>query len=143
VDRIAVEDFGLGILQTMENAGRNLALNVIEMLAEPEGGTARRPERLSRGHEVVILADSGGNGGGGLCCARHLHNRGFPVWVVLTREAEELRGPAAIQLRILQSAGVEPVMPESAAEVVMRSRLVVDALIGCSPRGAPTVGHPS
>ena len=30
VDRIAVEDFGLGILQMMENAGRNLALNAID-----------------------------------------------------------------------------------------------------------------
>ena len=40
VDRIAVEEFGLGILQMMENAGRNLALNVMDMLdrakASPE-----------------------------------------------------------------------------------------------------------
>jgi hypothetical protein len=32
VDRIAVEEFGLSILQMMENAGRNLALNVMDML---------------------------------------------------------------------------------------------------------------
>ena len=32
VDRIAVEEFGLTILQMMENAGRNLAGHVIEML---------------------------------------------------------------------------------------------------------------
>ena len=32
VDRIAVEEFGLGILQIMENAGRNLAENVLDML---------------------------------------------------------------------------------------------------------------
>ena len=32
VDRIAVDEFGLGILQMMENAGRNLAQNVMDML---------------------------------------------------------------------------------------------------------------
>ena len=32
VDRIAVEEFGLGILQMMENAGRNLAWNVLDVL---------------------------------------------------------------------------------------------------------------
>ena len=31
VDRIAMEEFGLGILQMMENAGRNLAENVLDM----------------------------------------------------------------------------------------------------------------
>ena len=36
VDRIAVEDFGLSILQMMENAGRNLALNVVDMLRSEE-----------------------------------------------------------------------------------------------------------
>jgi len=53
VDRIAVEDFGLGVLQMMENAGRNLALTAMEMIDGTQG-------------EVVILAGSGGNGGGGI-----------------------------------------------------------------------------
>ena len=35
VDRIAMEDFGLGILQMMENASRNLAENAIAMLDKP------------------------------------------------------------------------------------------------------------
>jgi hypothetical protein len=43
VDRIAVQEFGLGILQMMENAGRNLAQNVMDWL----GGV---------GEEVTILA---------------------------------------------------------------------------------------
>ena len=32
IDRLAVEEFGLGILQMMENAGRNLSENVLDML---------------------------------------------------------------------------------------------------------------
>ena len=66
VDRIAVEIFGLGLLQMMENAGRNLAENVTDMLGHPGG-------------KITIMAGSGGNGGGGLCCGRHLHNRGFEI----------------------------------------------------------------
>ena len=124
VDRIAVEEFGLGILQMMENAGRNLALNVMDMLDSATG-------------EVTVLAGAGGNGGGGLCCARHLHNRGFKVWVVLDRDPRMLRGAAANQLNILQAAGLQPADPTQASELMRRSQIVVDALIGYSLRGAP------
>jgi NAD(P)H-hydrate epimerase len=124
VDRIAVEEFGLGILQMMENAGRNLAQNVMDMLG-------------AAGGEVAVLAGAGGNGGGGLCCARHLHNRGYKVWLVLDREASALRSAASNQLQILEAAGLHPVNPARASEVIRRSQLVVDALIGYSLRGAP------
>ena len=124
VDRIAVEEFGLGILQMMENAGRNLAANVMEMLSSTDG-------------EVSILAGAGGNGGGGLCAARHLHNRGYKVNLVLDREPSALGDAAANQLRILQAAGLQAVAPSGAEEAIRRADLVVDALIGYSLRGAP------
>jgi NAD(P)H-hydrate epimerase len=124
VDRIAVQEFGLTILQMMENAGRNLAQNVHDMLDGARG-------------EVAILAGSGGNGGGGLCCARHLRNRDFSVWVVLDREEALLRDAARNQLQILRAAGVRPVDPFQAREVLRRSQVVIDALIGYSLRGAP------
>jgi NAD(P)H-hydrate epimerase len=123
-DRIAAEEFGLGILQMMENAGRNLALHVIEMLGRAKG-------------RVAVLAGSGGNGGGGLCCARHLHNRGFEVEVVLSKAPETLRGAARAQLNVLCAAGVQPVAAEQAAAVIAQSELTVDALVGYSLRGAP------
>lgn len=123
VDRIAVEEFGLGILQMMENAGRNLAENVIDMSGRVGG-------------EVTVLAGAGGNGGGGMCCARHLHNRGFKVNLILDREALVLRGAAADQLRILQAAGLRPVGASRVEETIRRADVVVDALIGYSLRGA-------
>jgi NAD(P)H-hydrate epimerase len=127
VDRIAVEDFGLGILQMMENAGRNLAQNAMDMLGGEPG-------------PVTILAGGGGNGGGGLCCARHLHNRSYEVRLVLDRDAGAMRGPAGTQLQILQSAGLQvtgPVGVDRAGDAIRRARVVVDALIGYSLRGAP------
>ena len=68
VDRVATDEFGLGVLQMMENAGRSLAVHALEMLREGGG-------------QVAVLAGSGGNGGGGLSCARHLRNHGVSVAV--------------------------------------------------------------
>lgn len=124
VDRIAVEEFGLSILQMMENAGRNLAGNVLQMLGRVCG-------------EVTVLAGAGGNGGGGLCCARHLYNRRLEVNLILDREAAALRGAAAAQLCILQAAGLRPVDPTRVEEAIRWAALVIDALIGYSLRGVP------
>lgn len=140
VDRVAVEEFGLSMLQMMENAGRSLALNALDMLGlggarrQPVLGSAKRPGRNT---QLTILAGSGGNGGGGLCSARHLHNHGFQVKVLLSKEPSELTGAAANQLRILRRAGVEPVDLARADAVFRSSQLVVDALVGYSLRGAP------
>lgn len=123
VDRIAVEEFGLSILQMMENAGRDLALHVLDML----GG--------ENGH-ITILAGSGGNGGGALCCARHLHNRDLNVLVVLDRAAKELKGAPENQLRIPQAAGVQPLPPSQANDAIRCASVVVDGLIGYGLRGA-------
>ncbi len=140
IDRIAVGDFGLGILQMMENAGRSLALHVIDLLGSAgrlKGSGSGKAGRSDPTAEIVILAGSGGNGGGGLCCARHLRNRGFPVRVVLSKDPEELSGATAHQLRTIRRAGVEPVASARVDRALRRSRLVVDALVGYSLRGAP------
>lgn len=128
VDRIAVEDFGLGILQMMENAGRNLAQHAMDMLDGETPGQRR---------VITVLAGAGGNGGGGLCCARHLDNRGFEVHLVLDREPDRLHGAAGRQLQILRAAGLQAVAPNEAEAAIRGAELVVDALIGYSLRGAP------
>jgi NAD(P)H-hydrate epimerase len=125
VDRIAVEDFKLGILQMMENAGRNLALHAIDMLDN-------QTDKI-----ITISAGSGGNGGGGICAARHLHNRGYQVNLLLTKPAEDYRGSAKAQLAIMLNARVSPVEPGKAAQAISEADLVVDALIGYSLKDAP------
>jgi len=125
VERVAVEEFGLSILQMMENAGRNLAQHALQMLGGLKDG-------------VTILAGAGGNGGGGMCCARHLHNRGLSVWVVLAGDESALSPAAHHQLRILRTAGIEPVQLAEARVCLSSSLLAVDALIGYGLRGAAT-----
>ena len=113
VDRVAVEEFGVDLLQMMENAGRTLAL------------AAR--ERRGEG-PVAVVAGDGGNGGGGLACARHLANHGVPVAVVLDRPPAELSGAAAHQHATLAEMGVPAEVGPGALPA--DAGLVVDALIG-------------
>jgi len=116
VDRVMVDELHIGLIQMMENAGRNLA-----DLAQHRYLPA----------EVVVLAGPGGNGGGGLVAARHLANRGVQVRVVLAGEDSQV--PAAQrQLDILRRMDV-PI----SAEPPDHSDVVVDALIGYSLRGNP------
>src|SRR5260370_8286135 len=58
VDRMVVEEFGISLLQMMENAGRALA----ELTRIQLSGVRRR--------RVVVLAGRGGNGGGGMAAGR-------------------------------------------------------------------------
>jgi NAD(P)H-hydrate epimerase len=125
VDRIAVEDFRLGILQMMENAGRNLALHAMEMLDNQPAKT------------VTIAAGSGGNGGGGICAARHLRNRGYRINLLLTKPTGELQGAAKAQMDIVLNSGLTPINSADAAQAISEADLVIDALIGYSLKDAP------
>lgn len=124
VDRLAVEEVGLGLLQMMENAGRNLARLLIRMLG-------------SKNAAVTVVAGGGGNGGGGLCAARHLANHGWSVKIILDREPEKLEGAAARQLNILLGDGFEVDNWKEREEIIQGSDLVIDALIGYGLKGAP------
>lgn len=123
IDRIAIEVTGPDLLQMMENAGRNLAIQAIELLGD-DWKAAR----------IMVLAGKGGNGGGGICAARHLANRGANVGVLLANPGE-LSEAAAWQRHIYAatSGGI-------VANGTMSSEkpdLIIDALIGYSLAGPP------
>lgn len=115
VDRIMIDDLGIGLLQMMENAGRNLADLAIRRYAPAT---------------TTVLTGPGGNGGGGLVAARHLRNRGVAVHVVLAA-ADRMSDVPAHQLRILEHMDVPVVDSPPSAD------LVIDALLGYSLRGDP------
>ena len=118
VDRVAVEEFGIEVLQMMEHAGRTLARTV----------------RAVSDGSVTVLAGNGGNGGGGLCCARQLVNRGSDVRVVLDREPSELTGPAAHHYETVDAMGVPVAVGPDALQDGRRA-VFVDALVGYGLRG--------
>lgn len=120
VDRAMTEDFGIELVQMMENAGRNLA---------DLAWTRYRPGT------VVVLAGPGGNGGGGLAAARHLLNRGADVTVVLSKG--ELAPVPAHQLAIARRMGI-PVPPEPPAATWSSTPCSATACAGTRPGGPRT-----
>ncbi|MCI0632581.1 MAG: NAD(P)H-hydrate epimerase [Actinobacteria bacterium] len=116
VDRLAVEEFDLLLIQMMENAGAHLADLALRRF-QPEA--------------VAVLCGAGGNGGGGLVAARHLANRGVRVAVTLDADPDRLGDVPVHQLAMLRRMGV-PIGTEPIA-----AELVLDAVIGYSLRGDP------
>ncbi len=121
VDRLMVDEFGIALIQMMENAGRNLA----ELARRLSGGSAA-------GRRVAVICGTGNNGGGGMVAARHLHNWGATVRVALVGPPARLKDIPAHQWRILQTlalTGDDPDLPHA--------DWVVDAVIGYGLMGNP------
>jgi NAD(P)H-hydrate epimerase len=131
VQRLALEEFGLDILQLTENAGRAAALLALAML----GGRGR-------GQHVVILCGGGNKGAAGLAAARHLANWGIRVDPVISEVEDEVSFTARRQIQTLRAAGIlEPADLES-TEITVEDQLaeadlVVDALVGYGLEGPP------
>lgn len=125
VDRLMIEEYGVDLLQMMENAGRSLALLAKRLL---DGDVTNR--------SLVVLAGRGHNGGGGLAAARHLHNWGAWVHVLCSYPPEEIHGAAAHQLATLQAMDVTLSWAEEGWELPPCD-LVIDAIIGYGLRGDP------
>jgi len=120
VDRLMIEEFGVELMQMMENAGRNLA----EL-------TGRILDNSLVGRSVCVLCGRGNNGGGGMVAARHLHNRGAKVHVI--RVAGGLKDVPAKQWNILEYMGLHN---ESYFEL-SDADIILDALIGYGLQGDP------
>jgi NAD(P)H-hydrate epimerase len=118
VDRLMIEDFGIELIQMMENAGRNLAELTGRMLGASLSGRS-----------VCVLCGRGNNGGGGMVAARHLHNRGADVHII--RLAGELKSIPSKQWRILENLGLH----NDAYFELARADIILDALIGYGLEG--------
>lgn len=131
VDRAMVEDYGIELVQMMENAGRNLALLASSLLGDEP-----------RGRTVLVLAGRGNNGGGGMVGARHLTNFGARAIVLLTAPAADLKGVPADQAGILEKTGIElraaaDMPPDDMKALFSEADIVLDALIGYGLAGSP------
>lgn len=129
IEKAALEEFGVDVLQLMENTGRAAATLALAMLG---GGKGRR---------VTVLAGRGSIGGAGLAAVRHLANAGVLAEPVLGFVNEDETPPSVRrQLHILQKSGiVEPYDRESSRatleEHLAHADLVIDALVGYGVTG--------
>lgn len=125
VDRLMIEDYGVALVQMMENAGRCLAT-----LAR-----ARLPGGSARGRRVIVLAGPGGNGGGALAAARRLACWGAEVFVALARPEGAMTPVPRAQLATLDAIAAPPRLgPEGAWPA---ADAILDGLIGYSLAGPP------
>lgn len=134
-DRLAVEEFGIDILQMMEQAGSHLA----ELVRAELGGDLRR-------RHIVVAVGPGNNGAGGLAAARHLANHGAAVRVVLARPVNRLTEAGRHQLATLLQMSIDCCVaiydvPDAELDREFASAdAVVDAVLGCGAAGPPHDG---
>lgn len=132
VDRLAIDAYGITLLQMVEQAGSHLA-EVVRL--ELGGDLAART--------VVVAVGPGDNGAGGLVAARHLVNRGAIVRVILARPALRMADAGRHQLATLLEMGtscrvaIYDLPDEELAAALAGADLVVDAILGYGARGAP------
>ena len=126
VDRIATNDYGVSLLQMMENAGRHLAHLAREQFLD---GDVRR-------RSVLVVCGRGGNGGGGLAAARCLACWGADVWVSTLTAPADYTGVPARQLSLLRHMEV-PVERIASSDDLPDGDLMIDALVGYGLEGEP------
>lgn len=127
VDHLAINKYGISGPVLMENAGRNAAM----VIRESYGPTG----------SAFICCGVGNNGGDGCVIARHLHNVGWSVRVMMTDVPTRMTPDTKANFRIVEAMGLEPtIAPQEDAQLAAVQSLkpddvVVDALLGTGFRG--------
>lgn len=113
VDQLAVDKYGISVLQMMENAGRNVTRFIASL----------NPKH------VLVLYGKGNNGGDGLCSARHLSIMGIKTTIV--GASDDLNSNTQNQLKTLNEMGIKPSTEIPEADVIL------DSLLGYNIDGNP------
>lgn len=127
VDKLAVSRYGMTGLVLMENAGHNAA----RLIREAYGDTG----------EAFICCGTGNNGGDGCVIARHLHNDGWSVRIMVTGDASRMTADMAANFHIIEAMGLAPKVCEdwtsqsAALGQIDGGDVVIDALLGTGFRG--------
>ena len=121
VDRLMIDVWKISLIQMMENAGRNLA----ELARRHLGGSVKN-------RHATVFCGAGNNGGGGMVAARHLHNWGAKVELILVGSEDHLKNVPSRQWQIVHKMGlsVSKAQPNT-------TDIILDALIGYGLIGNP------
>jgi hypothetical protein len=95
VDKKAIEDLRVPGLILMENAGRAVFEQILDILDETE---IENPN-------ILVICGKGNNGGDGFVTARHLVQNGIQVKVVSLYEESDLSGDALINHNVMKNFG--------------------------------------
>jgi ADP-dependent NAD(P)H-hydrate dehydratase / NAD(P)H-hydrate epimerase len=120
IDRATSERFGVPSLTLMENAGAAVAQHVLS--------------HYPAARKIVVLCGKGNNGGDGFVAARHLHEKGKTVEIVLLADPADLHGDAEAMFSKLP---LPPIAVQSVdglksdrIQPILAADLYLDAILG-------------
>src|SRR3989337_4550372 len=131
LDRKAIEAYKIPGMILMENAGRDVAEEILQMIDDPHQA------------KVAILCGKGNNGGDGFVVARHLHNHGTSVDVFLVARVSDILndGDTGTNLQILlnMKIPVKEILDIQGVTNILKElngyNILVDALFGTGLSG--------
>jgi len=122
------EYYGISRLQLMENAGRNVTVEIASRFKPSDG-------------KITVFCGLGGNGGDGFVAARHLVCLGYEVEVILAgRSRDVTNNEAKRNWQALKSLKRSIDLYEIHDSSILRkveAQVVVDALLGIGLEGPP------
>lgn len=127
VDQIAIDQYCMTGLVLMENAGRNASAVIMKHYSLPL--------------RCVIICGPGNNGGDGCVIARHLHNAGCDVRIMVTGDESKMSSDMFSNYRIVKAMGLNPVIaPDQISQTafvdsLQPDDLLIDALLGTGFQG--------
>lgn len=127
IDKAAIEEYGIPGVVLMENA----AISVFEICKGLEAYKQKN---------VLIFCGTGNNGGDGFAIARHMHNDGVRVMIVITGDPEKIKGDAKINHSICVNMSIdmriwnEDNLPDIMSGLASCS-LILDAMLGTGSSG--------
>lgn len=127
VDQLAVQKYGMTGLVLMENAGRGAAAIILKIYGASSS--------------AMIFCGPGNNGGDGCVIARHLHNAGWTVRVMVTGDQSKMSPDMSANYGIIESMGLKPIIAtdhdtqQAMIKTIDKDELVIDALLGTGFQG--------
>ena len=146
VDHLAINRYGIAGIVLMENAGRGAA----DLIRESYGGITRTDREFAQAEacgsgespgKTFIACGSGNNGGDGCVIARHLHNAGWSVRLMITGDESRMTPDTLTNYRIVEAMGIERWIAadfagqEAIIDTIQADEVMVDALLGTGFRG--------
>lgn len=123
------DNAGLSYLSMMKNAGIGCAKVIVKKVLLSD--TAKK---------TVVLCGKGNNGGDGFVIARYLHEKGYPVSVVLVC-GQPVTDDALTMFDRLDGTGVDIIDygtdPSAALSAIIEAKAIVDAVFGFGFKSEP------
>jgi len=129
IDRVSIEEWAIPGRVLMETAGRSVAEEADDFLAESGG-------------QVLVLAGPGNNGGDGYVAARYLLSWGHRPVVAALGGLSKLSGDAAAHAQLAVRCGLEVIDVADAsglddlADLLAGADVLIDAILGTGASGA-------